>query len=501
MSWIESLVETPLAAALGWALLHFVWQGAAVALLLAVMLSVLRSSRARYAATCAALFSMPLMFAMTTWISLPAARELALVAAQSWFGGPLAAPVLAVTLPEPSVWQRFAATLPWLAPYWLAGVFLLWARAGLGLLAAQRLRRTGVCAVPPEWQTRFDQMCQSLRISRPVLLMESCLAEAPVVVGFFRPVVLLPLGLLTGFPAEQVQAFLIHELAHIGRADYLVNLAQTLVEGLLFYHPAVWWVSAKIRAERENCCDDRVVEATGDAPGYAAALTMLEEKRWLASDAALAANGGSLMKRIRRLLGHDRPRAASAPLLALLVIPACLAAALYAQVQSQPQPPSPYQLWLQEDVAYIITPQERSVFLSLQTDQQRQDFIAQFWLRRDPTPGTPRNEFQEEHYRRIDFANRHFADGNLAGWKTDLGRIYIMFGPPDERDIHAHGGLDSQNRTLAFPFEEWRYRVIQGIGADVTMEFVDRDGTGRYRMTVDPAAPNLGQRFIPTQPQ
>ena len=115
------------------------------------------------------------------------------------------------------------------------------------------MRRVAVCTAEPAWQRRLREIHQRLRISRPVLMLESGLTEVPVVIGFFRPVILMPLGLLTGFPAEHVEAFLIHELAHIRRCDYLVNLAQSFVEGLLFYHPAVWWISAQVRAERENC--------------------------------------------------------------------------------------------------------------------------------------------------------------------------------------------------------------------------------------------------------
>ena len=110
-----------------------------------------------------------------------------------------------------------------------------------------------------------------MRLSRPVTLLESCLAEVPVVIGYVRPVILMPVGLLAGLPAGQIESILLHELAHIRRHDYLVNLLQIVVEGLVFYHPAVWWISGVIRAERENCCDDLVVATQGDAFAYAAA--------------------------------------------------------------------------------------------------------------------------------------------------------------------------------------------------------------------------------------
>src|SRR5579871_6775764 len=153
---------------------------------------------------------------------------------------------------------------------------------------------------------------------------------------------------------------------------------------------------------------------------------------------------------------------------------------------------TPYKKWLQEDVAYIITDEERTAFKRLQTDEEREQFIENFWLRRDPTPDTVENEFKEEHYRRIQYANDHFASG-IPGWKTDRGRIYIVFGPPDERDEHPSGGTyerppeEGGGETTAYPFEDWRYRYIEGIGNDVNIEFVDPTMTGEYRMTMDPS--------------
>src|SRR5208283_1705660 len=134
-----------------------------------------------------------------------------------------------------------------------------------------------------------------------------CLATVPQVIGYWRPVILMPLGALAGLSAEQVEAILIHELAHIRRADYLVSLAQSLIEGLFFFHPAVWWIGAVVRAEREYACDDDVIALRPNARTYAAALTTLEQSRWLAIQAAAAANGGNLIGRVRRLLGESAP--------------------------------------------------------------------------------------------------------------------------------------------------------------------------------------------------
>jgi len=153
---------------------------------------------------------------------------------------------------------------------------------------------------------------------------------------------------------------------------------------------------------------------------------------------------------------------------------------------------SQYKKWLNEDVIYIITPEERSAFVHLQTNEEREQFIEQFWQRRSPDPDSAENTFKEEHYRRIAYTNEHFASG-IPGWKTDRGRIYIMWGPPDEIESHPSGGSydrpasEGGGNTSTFPFEDWRYRYLEGIGNDVILEFVDPTMTGEYHLTMDPS--------------
>ena len=152
---------------------------------------------------------------------------------------------------------------------------------------------------------------------------------------------------------------------------------------------------------------------------------------------------------------------------------------------------SAYKVWLTEEVPYIITDAERDAFLSLQTNEDRENFIEQFWLRRDPTPDTPENEFKEEHYRRIAYANEHFASG-VPGWKTDRGRIYIIHGKPDDIDAHPSGGQynrtdqEGGGETETFPFETWHYNYIEGIGNNIDLEFVDTSGSNEYHLSTDP---------------
>jgi GWxTD domain-containing protein len=153
---------------------------------------------------------------------------------------------------------------------------------------------------------------------------------------------------------------------------------------------------------------------------------------------------------------------------------------------------TPYRKWLNEDVVYIITDEEKAAFKRLSTDDERQQFIEQFWLRRDPTPDTEENEYKEEHYRRIAYANEHYASG-IPGWKTDRGRTYIVFGPPDEIESHPSGGTyerpyeEGGGTTSTYPFEQWRYRYLDGIGNNIVIEFVDTTMSGEYHMTMDPS--------------
>jgi GWxTD domain-containing protein len=152
----------------------------------------------------------------------------------------------------------------------------------------------------------------------------------------------------------------------------------------------------------------------------------------------------------------------------------------------------PWKKWLNEDVVYIITDEERQAFKRLQTDEERQQFVEQFWQRRDPTPDTEENEYKEELYRRIAYANERFASG-IPGWKADRGMIYIKYGPPDEIDSHPSGGSyerpmeEGGGETSTYPFEDWRYRYLEGIGSNINIEFVDTTMTGEYRMTMDPS--------------
>jgi GWxTD domain-containing protein len=502
MTVFERLVYMPLAKAVGWTLFHSLWQGALAALVLLAVLFIVKSPRARYAWACAAMFTMLAGFALTLCLLMTPGTGAGITIPHTLAPAPM---VDSQSPPDNPARFHIGDVVPWLAPFWIAGVLVFHLRSVAGWMTARRLRERGVCRAPDPWPQRFEYLSATLRVSRPVILLETCLSDVPVVIGYLRPVILAPVGMLAGMPAAHVEAILLHELAHIKRHDYLVNLLQKAVEGFLFYHPAIWWISGVVRTERENCCDDLVVAESGDAHGYAAALATLEQTRQTADQAALAATGGSLVKRIRRLL-YQPEGLALAPFFSAGVLTIAVGGVLIAwQANSPPQNQqspatqpnvSPYTKWLEEDVAYIIDNRERVTFQSLRTDEERNHFIEQFWLRRDPTPGTPENEFKEEHYRRIAYANDHFASSSLFGWKTDRGRIYILFGWPDEIESHPSGRADVGDASAKIhPFEDWLYYHIKDIGNNVLIEFVDTTNTGDFKMTEDPKGKGtLGRR-------
>jgi|GEM_PF-6092925 len=359
MPLLENLLSQGTIERLGWILVHFLWQAMAVALLLAVLLRLLRRAGAsvRYGAACGALALMlilPLVTMQFVEVTGPAAeagplpdllhaeaveptpailhtvRELPPLEMTP----PLETASLAVPVPlREKVVTAVEPALPYIAFGWLAGVFGLSAWHLGGWTQLHRLKNRMAREAGAALNTTLCELAAKLRVRRAVTLLESAIVEVPTVLGWLRPVILIPASALTGLTPDQLRAILAHELAHVCRCDYLANILQTVVEILGFYHPAVWWVSSRIRIERENCCDDLAVQVCGNSLQYARALTSLEEIRHSRTDLALAASGGSLMARIARLLGRptvdDRRFAWLPGLIALLlvvgvVIPAAL---------------------------------------------------------------------------------------------------------------------------------------------------------------------------------
>jgi len=385
MNALEDFLSGPLVYRAGWGLIHFVWQGLAIALILAAALVVLRrrSAATRHLAAWAALLAMALCLPVTARLAPPVQRvrdtetgEWAFrvgLPAETGTGSvsvsedpeSIAPPSDVIDLKSGSVTvpggapsgassanratandlvigpvaEMLQLALPWVVCCWVIGVIVLSARHLSGGWRVRRLGRIGISPVSDSLERKVRNLARRMRIDRAFRLLESTLVEVPTVFGWLRPVILVPVGILGEMSPQQFEMILAHELAHIRRHDYLLNLLQTALETLLFYHPAVWWVSRRIRIERENCCDDFVVATTGERLIYARALTRLVELREeaigpLPTDLTLAADGCSLLPRIRRILGlpcHDHGRchcslgSSVAVLMAIGVLVGCLA--------------------------------------------------------------------------------------------------------------------------------------------------------------------------------
>ena len=292
--------ESALIGHLGATLLDFIWQGAVIACAAGLAMAALRNSRpqARYAVACAALFAC---------IGWPAVNLVARLTTPADAHGVVIMLALGGGAGTLHAWTL----LDWLHAH-LATVVLAWATCAgaLALRMASGLWWIARAARSPRtdatWQARIDNMTARFGITRAVRLRIVDGSASPVTALWWRPVVLLPASLLTGMPPDLLEALIAHELAHVWRADYLVNLLQNVVEMLLFYHPAVWWLSHRIRIERERVADDLAAQHVG-ARQLARALFELEKIQFAHHDLALAANGGDLMSRIRRLLRPAQP--------------------------------------------------------------------------------------------------------------------------------------------------------------------------------------------------
>jgi beta-lactamase regulating signal transducer with metallopeptidase domain len=369
----SDLLLTPIVQILGRILLHFVWQGLVVALVLWVLFFVFKTAQVRYILACTALVVMTLFpifsgiriaseqsrikgnayvletLAQSTapaMVNKPTLEEGVKVVSQPQAQN--TTPVNAATQPTDATSRSTDATssylqitvnidryLPWIVVIWFLGVVALSVRFLGGLLFTQRLRNKLTKAVPKEIEERLEALASKLNL-KGVQILESLSVQVPMVIGWLKPVVLLPTSSLSGLSVKQLEMILAHELAHIRRNDYLINVLQTVIETLFFYHPAVWWVSQKVREEREHCCDDLAVALCGGSKlHYAQALASLDGLR-PESALVMAASGGSLVNRIERLAGRT-PQTGGVMnwlvSLALVLIPWLVLSSSYAQAQ------------------------------------------------------------------------------------------------------------------------------------------------------------------------
>jgi bla regulator protein blaR1 len=286
------LLDSPLVQSIGWALIHFIWQGTLIGGGTALALRAMsrHSAATRYVVACCGLGVMllaPVASVLTTTVAADSVEAVSVVSA---------APDLVTAVPIDRILSVAVAL-------WTVGVALLSIRLIAAWIGIEQMRRT-TREVDEAVCLRLRALAQRLGVRRTVRVFASNVVRVPAIVGFLRPVILLPVSVITGLPAAHLETVLAHELAHVRRHDYLVNALQAIVETLLFYHPAVWWCSRQIRIEREHCCDDLVVEVCGDRVGYATALAQLEELRGLEPMLSLNATGGRLIDRVRRVLGY-----------------------------------------------------------------------------------------------------------------------------------------------------------------------------------------------------
>ena len=253
-----------IAQQIGWTLIQFLWQGLGFAALMEIALPLCRSPVARHNCALSVLLMM---------MAAPLAGFFAL-SGQSGIALPFP---FGVDPNAPLNGEMPAPWMAWIVVAWIAGVATMSIRALGGWYLAERLRREGTSAVPALLLNRFRMLQQRLGVSRRVRYMLSPRVTAPVVIGWIRPIILLPVAAITGLPMSQLELLVVHELAHIRRLDPFINLVLIAAETILFYHPAVWWVTRRVRIERENCCDDVSASLCGDAAGYAEALISLYE--------------------------------------------------------------------------------------------------------------------------------------------------------------------------------------------------------------------------------
>ncbi len=310
---LEPAVVGPWITALGWALVHFVWQGALLGAAFAAGSWLLRggSPEYRYWLGLGCLAAMLLAPLATFTLLLESSGTLLFTdtaSLQVWADPAIAAVAAGTGLAPETVSVSLEQALPWIVGIWALGVLAMSTRVAVNWTRLIRLSRVGILPISAELEQRVEALKQSMGVRQAVRVVETTVAQVPTVLGWLRPMILLPTSTLVGLSPAQLDLVIAHELGHIRRLDFLINLFQVLVETLLFYHPMVRWVSRRVREEREQCCDDMVVAACGNRIQYARALANLESMRSPQLEPALAATGGQLVQRIERIVCTHRER-------------------------------------------------------------------------------------------------------------------------------------------------------------------------------------------------
>jgi GWxTD domain-containing protein len=449
-------------------------------------------------------------------------------------------PISRPPIRAPSTTPQNSRLLTTIAMLWLAGAsgvltvwFIRWRTQ------AEKLRSASIgihCGIE-------SKLAPRLRVR------SSLNAVAPGVFGIFRPLLVLPADIGDRLEEEELESILRHEVAHVRHWDNLGAALHMLVQTIFWFHPLVWWMGTQLLLERERACDEDVLQSGCDRAVYAEAILKVCNLYISSPRTCVAgvASNSNLKKRIEEIMNYKEMRKIALAQRLTVVAMGIVAVGLpiwmgfagapeirastahpglapvpvvqtpISNVQAPaaqrtvtarltPPPPEPkqqapatrlpqaeqrgfVQMWL-EDVSYIITPEEEAAFKNLKTDEEVDEFVKQFWLRRDPTPGASTNAFRDEYYRRIGWANDHFT-ARVPGWKTDRGRIYIVYGPPDQitaktafsaaafgKAVDAGGNNGPVART---PVETWSYNYIADKGANITFNFV-QDDDGNFHL-------------------
>ncbi|MBN2520440.1 MAG: pentapeptide repeat-containing protein [Bacteroidales bacterium] len=328
MDYIYHIISGEIVEAIGWTLFHSIWQGALISLLLGLLMLLLNkfTSQTRYFVAFFALSLILVSSTITFYKSFQHAKEKTLIK-ERIIANPtiliehLQEDIQSAKMGEPEnqntvklKWiffkSYFQKHYPLIVTIWLLGILVLFLRFLGGLAYAVRIKNYRTIAVDKTWKDKLNRLAKNLELKKAIKMFQSPLTKVPVVIGYFKPVILLPISTFIGLTSEEIENIIAHELAHIYRKDYLFNIIQTIIEILFFYHPAIWWISSVIRSERENSCDDIAIELTGDSLNYAKALASMQEQvlKQESLVMAIATNKNQLFKRVKRLLNQPKMR-------------------------------------------------------------------------------------------------------------------------------------------------------------------------------------------------
>ncbi len=417
-------------------------------------------------------------------------------------------PASAVIVKPPA---RSWSSRQWMAFVWMLGVLAVFLRAVLGFREVRRLK-TSSRRIVGDWGAQFlTDLKRTLSISAPVELRIGGDAIPPMTWGIFRDTILFPTA-ASEWSEDRVRLVIAHELAHVKRRDGLTQLLIQAACAAYWFNPLVWYAAYRMRIERERASDDQVLSLGANAEDYADHLLHIARgvASGLSSVTVAMAQPSQLESRLRAILdsGIERRTLSRSTIARFLVVTALLTSLIAAgKLTARPSLPVPPAAATQStavaptlprrmgEAEYLATDSERTAFQALETDAERQQFIDQFWLKRDPTPGTAQNEFKDAFFRRVATANQRFAFSGNPGWKNELGHVYIVYGEPDEIDSHHRDGPPMHSD------EVWTYRHLDGLANSVRFTFLGPGLNGYYKLSQPfPSLEDLQAREKPIPP-